>query len=198
VARTTGGKGGGGTRLTDHGRAMIAEFRAAEAAYARFLDLLSAEAGDAERLHALMGRLALKTSARNQWWGQVTAVQPGTVNSAVTLALGGGEPLVAKITNESVRELGITPGAEVAALVKAPHVALTAPADTADQRNRLCGTVERIATGDGDAEVTLRLPGGNTVTAVTPHDCVAALELAEGTSACALIQAADVILAVNQ
>jgi len=198
VARTTGGRGGGGTRLTDHGRAMIAEFRAAEAAYARFLELVSAEAGDAERLHALMGRLALKTSARNQWWGRVTGLRPGPVNSQVTLALGGGEPLVAVITNGSAAELGIAEGAEVAALVKAPHVALAAPGDPAPGAgNRLCGSVERLAGGEPDAEVTLRLPGGNSVVAVAGDDRVRALGLAEGAPACALIGASDIILAVN-
>jgi molybdate transport system regulatory protein len=199
VERTTGGRGGGGTRLTDHGRAMIAEFRAAEAAYARFLELVSAEAGDPERLRAFMGRMALKTSARNQWWGRVTAVRPGTVNSEVHLTLGGGEALVAVITNESVRELGITEGAEVAALVKAPHVSL-APAGggLTSARNRLCGTVERVDTGEEAAEVALRLPGGNTVTAVVPQDNLPQLALAEGGTACALFGASHVILAVNQ
>jgi len=198
VERTAGGRGGGGTRLTEHGRAMIAEFRTAEAAYARFLDLLSAEAGDPDRLRALMGRLALKTSARNQWWGRVTAVRPGTVNSEVHLALGGGEALVSVITNESVRELGITQGAEVAALVKASHVSLAptgAPRTSA--RNRLCGTVERVEAGEADAEVALRLPGGNTVIAVIPRDSLGALSLVEGAAACALIEASHVILAVN-
>jgi molybdate transport system regulatory protein len=199
VVRTTGGRGGGGTRLTEHGRAMVAEFRAAEAAYARFLDLLSAEAGDADRLRALLGRLALKTSARNQWWGRVTAIRPGTVNSEVHLTLGGGEALVARITNESVRELAITEGAEVAALVKASHVSLAPQGDgpTSD-RNCLCGTVERVERGEEEAEVALRLPGGNTVTAVVTQENLRELALAEGSTTCALFGATHVILAVNQ
>ena len=200
VERTTGGRGGGGTRLTEHGRAMIAEFRAAEAAYERFLAMLSAEADDPERLHQLLGRLALKTSARNQWWGRVGAVASGPVNSEVTLILGGGEPLVAVITNPSLRELGINEGVEVAALVKAPHVVLASPNDPPPPAaaNRLCGHVDRIEAGETDAEVALRLTGGNTVTAVIRRDELGELGLAEGTPACALIEASHIILAVNR
>ncbi|MEF8794120.1 TOBE domain-containing protein [Thiohalorhabdus sp.] len=199
VERATGGRGGGGTRLTEHGRAMIAEFRAAETAYERLLGMLSSEADNPERLHALLGRLALKTSARNQWWGRVSAVDRGPVNSEVTLTLGGGEPLVAVITNTSCRDLGIVEGAEVAALVKAPHVVLASPHDPpTSTANQLCGRVDRIETGETDAEVGLRLAGGNTVTAVIDREELGELGLVEGTPACALIEASQVILAVNR
>ncbi|HKJ70759.1 MAG TPA: TOBE domain-containing protein [Gammaproteobacteria bacterium] len=200
VERTTGGRGGGGTRLTEHGRRMIAEFRAAEAAYQRFLEMLAAESGDPERLRSLMGRMALKTSARNQWWGRVAEIRPGEVNTEVTLTLGGGEPMVAVITNRSAQELGLAEGKEVLALVKASHLLLTgaSPDLKTSARNRLCGTVERIESDDVEAAVTLRLAGGTTITAVVTRDSVTALELAEGVEACALIKAPHVILAVNQ
>ena len=42
VVRTTGGRHGGGTRLTDEGRRVVAAFRAMEAEYRRFLEDLSA------------------------------------------------------------------------------------------------------------------------------------------------------------
>lgn len=198
VERVSGGRGGGGTRLTDYGRRMIAELRAAEAAHTRFLELLAAELGDPDRVRALMGRLSLRTSARNQWWGRITAVRPGAVNSEVALALGGGEPLVAIVTNESARDLGLAEGGEVAALVKASHVILAADDGLrTSARNRLCGTVERAEEGAVNAEVTLRLPGGNTVTAIVTNDSLRSLGLAEGRPACALIKASHVILAVN-
>ncbi|MFP4616262.1 MAG: TOBE domain-containing protein [Thiohalorhabdus sp.] len=199
VERVTGGRGGGGTRLTEHGRRMIEEFRAAEAAYTRFLEMLAAESGDPERLRALMGRLAMRTSARNQWWGRITDIQPGSVNTEVVLRLGGGEPLVAVITNQSVRELALAEGAEVLALVKATHIILTGEEAglRTSARNRLCGTVERIDQGEVEAGVTLRLGGGNTVSAVITNDSLATLGLAEGVAACALIKASHVILAVN-
>lgn len=49
----------------------------------------------------------MKVSARNVFKGQVSQVQEGSVNAEVVLTLPGGEQLVAVVTLESVRNLGI-------------------------------------------------------------------------------------------
>jgi molybdate transport system regulatory protein len=66
----------------------------------------------------------IRTSARNQIRGEVTAREDGAVNSEVTLAIGGGKTLTATITLESAEALGIAPGDRMTALIKAPHVIL--------------------------------------------------------------------------
>lgn len=66
----------------------------------------------------------LKTSARNQIPGRVTAREDGAVNSEISLYIGGGKTLTATITVESAEALEIAVGDEVTALVKAPHVIL--------------------------------------------------------------------------
>ena len=48
-----------------------------------------------------------------------------------------------------------------------------------------------------NAEVTLALPGGKTVTAVVTHGSVETLELAPGKKACAVFKASSVILAAT-
>jgi molybdate transport system regulatory protein len=66
----------------------------------------------------------LRTSARNQIPGRVTAREDGAVNSEVSLDIGGGKTLTATITLESALALEIAVGDAVAALIKAPHVIL--------------------------------------------------------------------------
>jgi molybdate transport system regulatory protein len=66
----------------------------------------------------------LWTSARNQIPGVVTARDDGSVNSEITLDIGGGKTLVALVTTESANVLEIEPGVQMTALVKAPHVIL--------------------------------------------------------------------------
>jgi molybdate transport system regulatory protein len=66
----------------------------------------------------------LRTSARNQIAGTVTAREDGAVNSEITLDIGAGKTLVATITIGSAKALEITPGDAITALVKAPHVIL--------------------------------------------------------------------------
>lgn len=66
----------------------------------------------------------LRTSARNRLPGRVNSREDGAVNSEISLDIGGAKTLVATVTLESARALGLAPGAAVTALVKAPHVIL--------------------------------------------------------------------------
>jgi molybdate transport system regulatory protein len=64
----------------------------------------------------------VKLSARNVLAGTVSSVHDGAVDSEVTLKLSGGKDLVAIITKESVKSLGLKVGAEATAVVKASSV----------------------------------------------------------------------------
>lgn len=66
----------------------------------------------------------LRTSARNQIPGVVSAREDGAVNSEVVVDIGAGKTLVATLTRESAETLELQPGVAVTALVKAPHVIL--------------------------------------------------------------------------
>jgi len=70
----------------------------------------------------------LKFSARNQLSGKVSSLSKGAVNTEVGLTLAGGTEVFAVVTNEAVSELGLTPGKEAFAIIKASHVILATPA----------------------------------------------------------------------
>jgi molybdate transport system regulatory protein len=72
----------------------------------------------------VLGAGTMRTSARNALVGTVSACREGAVNAEVELALAGGKTLVATVTNESVRTLGIREGVTLTALIKASHVIL--------------------------------------------------------------------------
>ena len=63
----------------------------------------------------------MKLSARNQIPARVIAIKSGEAIANVELDAGGTR-LVASITVEAVRELGITEGSEVTAVIKASDV----------------------------------------------------------------------------
>lgn len=67
---------------------------------------------------------ALKTSARNQFCGEITQIETGAVNSDITLELGSGQKISAVITNQSVASLELSVGERCCALVKSSHVLL--------------------------------------------------------------------------
>jgi molybdopterin-binding protein len=68
----------------------------------------------------------LRTSARNAFPGLVTRVQMDSVVAQVDIQ-AGPHRVVSLMTREAVEELGLTPGVEVVALVKAPSVVVQLP-----------------------------------------------------------------------
>jgi molybdate transport system regulatory protein len=72
----------------------------------------------------LAGEPTIRFSARNQFAGTVSSVVKGAVNAEVAITLPGGTVVIAIVTNESVLDLGLTPGAAATALIKASHVLL--------------------------------------------------------------------------
>ncbi|CAJ2755278.1 transcriptional regulator ModE [Burkholderia pseudomallei] len=200
VLRATGGKGGGGTTLTPRATALIAAFRAIEREHRRFIDAASAAVEGFEVNWKLIGRIGMKTSARNQLFGKVLAVKHGAVNDEVVLALPGEHTITAVVTHESVQELGLAPGVDACALVKASWVVLAVENGSPlrlSARNQLQGVVETVTRGAVNSEVLLALDGGMTLAAIVTNDSVDALGLAQGVSAVAAFKASSVILAVN-
>lgn len=199
VEKTPGGPRGGGTRLTPHGRELIAGFRLMQQEYLRFTAGLNRNLGDFERFQQGLRRLSMRTSARNQFQGRVAAINPGPVNSEVTLSINDGDRLTAIVTSESVESLGLRAGSEVYALIKASFIILV-PAEASmvtSARNRLCGTVRELRQGAVDCEVIIELAGGKTLAAVITEDSARAPEFQVGRAVCALIKASHVILGIN-
>ena len=64
----------------------------------------------------------MKLSARNQLKGKVVDVKEGAVNGIVTIELPGGQKVVSTITIDSIRNLGLKPGVEATAVIKATSV----------------------------------------------------------------------------
>lgn len=200
VERSVGGIRGGGTRLTDEGRRLIEVYRAAETEFADFLERLSGGIADFDHFYALMRRLGMTTSARNALAGRIKTVRKGAVNTEAILDIGDGTELTAIITNESAAALRLKKGAAAYALIKASWVILTTEGDASirtSARNRLCGKVAKLETGAVNSEVVLALPGGKHLTSVITNESARALGLETGMTACGLIKASHVILAVD-
>ena len=64
----------------------------------------------------------MKLSARNVLKGKVKAVTTGVVNDEVVIEVAGGAQVVAIITKTSAENLGLAPGKDVYAVIKASNV----------------------------------------------------------------------------
>lgn len=70
----------------------------------------------------------MQLSIRNQLAGEIISVTPGLVSTTVKIKLHGGDQVVtSSITKEAADELGLAPGLEVVALVKASEVSIGVP-----------------------------------------------------------------------
>lgn len=198
VERSTGGRGGGSTRLTARGERLVQRYAQIDAAHQRFMRLLDNASIDLDQDFSLLNILNMKTSARNQFVGTVTSVRAGAVNDEIELTLPGGARLVATVTRESTASLGLRTNMTAIALVKASSVLLATGLEggKVSARNQLPGTVAVVTPGAVNAEVELEVAGAGRIVAIVTQDSVKALGLAPGARATALFDASSVILAV--
>ncbi|MBV6415761.1 MAG: Molybdenum-pterin-binding protein MopA [Steroidobacteraceae bacterium] len=198
VERLAGGKGGGGTRLTPRGERLVSNFRLIEQEHRRYLGSLGRQVEGIADDYLLIRRMALKTSARNQFFGKVRQVTQGAVNDEIELEAAGGQRIVAIVTRESSQDLGLRVGTEACALVKSSSIILVTDDQGArfSARNRLTGTISRVQPGAVNTEVVMDLPGGMSIVAVVTNESSRTLGLAAGREATALFKASSVIVAI--
>lgn len=198
VARSVGGKGGGGTQLTARGKQLVDNFHMIDQAHRRFIEQLGRQATGLAEDYFLIRKLGMKTSARNQYQGKVVRITNGAVNDEVELEVSGAQRIVATVTRESTEDLGLRVGVDAFALIKSSSIiVVTAGEGTRfSARNCLTGTVGRMRKGAINTEVEIYLPGGNTVSAIITNTSTEALALVEGLPASAIFKASSVIIGV--
>ncbi len=138
-------------------------------------------------------------SARNVFAGTVSEIREGAVNAEVSLSVAGGDVIVATVTLDSLKALGLAVGSAATAFVKAPSIMLVTGNDSVrfSARNHLKGSVTEVKTGAVNSEVVVKLAGGSEVKAIVTNDAVTDLGLAVGSAAGALFKAGSVILGVS-
>lgn len=140
----------------------------------------------------------MKISARNVLAGTVKSVVKGAVNAEVSLALEGGEAVVAVITNSSADWLGLEPGKSAYAIIKASEVMIGVgvAASTISARNVLQGEIANVRPGAVNSEVEVQLSGGTKVVASITKASVERLQLRSGVQVSAIVKASNVLVGV--
>jgi len=193
--RVTGGKGGGSTTLTERGQQLISNFKRVEQIHQRFVQELSQETGNVIDDLFVLKRLSMKTSARNQFFGTVKTVTQGATNDSIEIEIAGGQTIIATVTSESTRELGLQEGSEVFVLIQASSIILLNDASEArfSARNQLAGQVLRVQKGAVNTEVIMTVADSTLAVQIT-NDSAEHLGLAEGNQVTAIFKASSVII----
>ena len=139
----------------------------------------------------------LNISARNQLPGVVIAVEKGAVNGLVTIDLDS-DVVTADITCSSIDRLGLTPGREVLAVIKASSVMFATGEQSLSARNQFSGTVASVVPGAVNGIVTLVTDGGLEITGSITMASIERLGLKSGVHATAIVKATEVMVAVEE
>lgn len=198
VESGAGGKGGGGSRLTQAARTLLDAWRRLQTAKQAFLHEQEAWINQTPALAGLLRRVAMKTTARNQLAGTIASIVPGPVTTQVSVTLQGGQEVVATITTAAAERLNVAPGKDAILLIKASAIVLVVDfaGYTLSARNQFSGTISRIERGATTSLVVLTLPGGTNLTASVTNDAVDAMSLKVGMAASAVFKAYSVMVAV--
>jgi molybdate transport system regulatory protein len=109
-----------------------------------------------------------KTSARNTFFGKITAIHQGDIQSLVETMTVSGHVITAVITNDSCVRLGLHKGRLVSTEIKAPWIILQKENDEqqCSAENRIQGTLERKNQGKIHTEYVVATNEGVSLCAI--------------------------------
>jgi len=199
VSTATGGSKGGGTYLTDAGHALVALFTRLERQHQVFLAELNRSLADDPDTLLLLQRLVVKTSARNQLFGTINAIEIGKVQAEVSLTLKGGEQVVVMVPLTGIESLDLSIGVEALLLINNSDITLAM--DLEHERfiasNQLPCKVLRVLKDGVNAEVKVLLPGGEILAAIMSQHSVDEMDIEVGQSLWAIFSYNAAILGVH-
>jgi molybdate transport system regulatory protein len=137
-----------------------------------------------------------KTSARNTFFGKISAIQKGDIQTNVELVTIGGDRITTVITNNSLERLGLKEGSLITAEVKAPWVILLKKDEVPEcsAENMLCGTIDRIIKGKVTTEYVVRISDGTELCAVVTSESCRRLRLQKDDLVWAIFNSFSVVL----
>lgn len=193
IERTTGGKGGGGTKLTPYARELIATYYRLNELHRQFIDRFAEAGNDPERLARILSRTFLATSARNQLPATLSSIDFNGLHAILVLALSGSDILRSAITAKSVVNMGLSIGCDIYAIIKSSDIkVVSVPPASSNTDNILSGTIESVESSGENIEITLRLSGGTLLIALEKQDSLQNFEV--GMTAYAIISPLHIII----
>ncbi|GJM12354.1 MAG: ModE family transcriptional regulator [Pseudohongiella sp.] len=195
IERNVGGTKGGGSSLTEYGNEILNGFKQLQEQHNQFLESLNQQLNSLDDVSKFVKNTLLQTSARNQFLGNIAAIEFGAVNSEVQVQISDSQRIVAMVTEQSRLEMKLAEGLPVIAMIKASSVTLAVGSNLqVSARNILTGTLLKLDRGAVNADVTIQLAGNKTLSAMITNQSAEQLTLMEGMTVSALFKASSVIL----
>ena len=158
LERNIGGKNGGGTALTLYGERLLQLYDLLEQTQEKAFNILQDESVPLDSLLTATARFSLQSSARNQFFGKVSALHFEGIRCLVEIAIEGlDKPMVVSITEKSAVRLKLVFGKEIMLMFKAPWVKLS-EREQDNVQNQFAAQVKSIEDKGEFEEAILALP----------------------------------------
>jgi molybdate transport system regulatory protein len=200
VAARSGGQRGGGAQLTPSGLRVVEALTRLEGELTRaLLRLEPGLRGSGITLSNLAPGFMLRTSARNALHGVVTGIKTDAVSARVAIAISPQATIRSIITRQSADELGLCPGRDVVALIKASLIQVASGHGVRPARggNRIGGTLVRKEIGAQETELIVDVGSRARLVATVKTPQVKAMRLKNRDPLWATFDPRHVILAVG-
>jgi ModE molybdate transport repressor domain/molybdenum-pterin binding domain len=172
----TGGKNGGGTKLSAYAVRFIQLYDLLTQLQYKAFNILNDDNIPLDDILKITAKLSLQTSARNQIYGSVSSIEATHIAGLVKVKLNDNQTeLKAYITQQSIERLKLNIDKTVLLLIKAPLIELNNL-----NENQLIVKVEKIVTDGQLSEISFSLPSGIMLYASKATNEVNQLKLTEG------------------
>jgi len=195
VTKETGGKGGGGAKITPYGHNLINTYTLLQKEHKKFLQSLSENTDFDKGTLKSLQRFSMNISARNKIHGKIELIESGKVNAQVYVKLKSGSTIVSVITNSAVNELELKIDDEVSAIFKSSSVLLsTDNALSISARNKFKGVIDSIDVGEVNSEVVVDIGNNDKLVSVITSGSINSLKLKKSTEVSLIIKSSDVMI----
>jgi len=196
VEKVKGGKGGGGTKVTEVGQELINSFKKFQEFYNTLLQEVDEDELRSDNHLSLIRKLHMKSSSKNMITAQIKEFKQAEYNTKVELSISDGISLFAIIPTSSFIDMNLKVNGKVYALVQESSIMLaTKEPQGISARNILKSTISALNTDAVSTEVKLTI-GKNTLTSAISNDSLEELGLKIGQEVYAIIKATDIIVSI--
>jgi molybdate transport system regulatory protein len=165
VEKQTGGKHGGGSKLTPRGLEYIEVYKELESIQEYFLSLLGGRIDSIKNLKTLTSKLTLHTSARNQLHAVISKIDKKDRSVMLMLTMNNHQDIKVSITPKSLEEMDLKEQTPLVVLLKASSITLHEKCPPYAPCNWLHGTVKSLDISGNYAEACVALDGGGEIIA---------------------------------
>lgn len=190
VLRTSGGRHGGGSKITDAGLEFIERYDK----YTETFDKILAIIDNNPDIESIINSFDVKSSADNSFTGKVSNITDGAVYSMVEIECSPFK-IYASISKSSIERMGLALDDKITALINSNQLVLSLDSDIRlSCRNKFDGRVNTIKKGAVNSEIFIDLGNNNRLCVMVTNESVDCMNLSYGSKVSALCKASSVFL----